>query len=921
MSTTETPAPLTWVDVARRIAASEVTGSSAPISRIRVGWDGLSVEVRDHELGPSAVASWLERLFPGRVVEEPMALRLDGPAHAALLPVETEFDPSPPSYRPSFGIVDGVVDLAEAVPPEPRRRPVPVVAALSVKGGTGRTTTAVALALRWAKAANRPILLVDADLEAPGISYLFQAARGEARVSLEDVIALAHAEGTLGTPETVRFAVDRIRDHVVEGNLVVLPIRRNLDELASSGVRPEHLSTPAQPFALADLLSSIANEAGCAGVVVDVRAGLVPISVNLGLDPDIAPVVVTSLSAQSLQATGSLVRFLAREVRRAGGRPRRPLLVVNRVPSVFQQAGMADKLLEPLVSGIVAELLSNRTADAGPDETIFEGELDVDPVTVVQVVELPDLQVADGRWDTFLDQLENSGFSRRIGSQVDRWLESEVLTSELPPPRAGIALKATDQDTTERREKLASFTDRLVAAETADDPVSATLFTPPLIALATRFRSDVPVAVSEGAKGTGKTLNARFLVAQENWHRAVRTLTKEGDAVPALMLPIYGSVQSSEAVQKQFDSARRTVANALGFGDPMPISETRNVLRERMCDRGDALSWTERWLDVVAWAAGFEPHVAAAGPRFLERLRQLDKRVVAVVEGLEELYVSVTDEGVAEMLRGALVDLPLRLRTERLRPLGLITLARRDSVEAAVRQNLDQYRREYAPYALSWSEDDVLELAAWLGKQSGSIPDLWNEAFRSKPRNEKAAALERLWGRKLGPDDTKQRRVKEAYTATWIVAVLSDLQGRLVPRDLVRLLANAAKVTPTPDELREFPNRLLVPRALKAAVGPTSEAKVRETEEEIQELRPVFGKFRMNPDKVAAPINQEALSALSISNEDVEVLRRHGIVFGDAPPYEVPELFRRGLGLRHTGARHSVVNLYRRARQRVGPPY
>jgi hypothetical protein len=77
----------------------------------------------------------------------------------------------------------------------------------------------------------------------------------------------------------------------------------------------------------------------------------------------------------------------------------------------------------------------------------------------------------------------------------------------------------------------------------------------------------------------------------------------------------------------------------------------------------------------------------------------------------------------------------------------------------------------------------------------------------------------------------------------------------------------------------------------------------------------------MNPDKVATPINQEALSALSISNEDVDVLRRHGIVFGDSPPYEVPELFRRGLGLRHTGARHSVVNLYRRARQRAGPPH
>ncbi len=917
MSTGETPPPLTWVDVARTIAMPDPSGPPPSVSRVMVRWDGVNVEVRDEMLGRSSVVSWLQRLFPGRVLEKPLALRLDGPSHAALLPVETELDASLPSFRPSFGVIDGVVDLAEAVPPLPRQRPVPVVAALSVKGGTGRTTTAVALALRWAKSAHQPVLLVDADLEAPGISYLFRATGSEARISLEDVIALAHGEEAPGAPETIRFAVDRLRDHVLAGDVVVLPIRRNLDELASSGIRPEHLSTSDQPFALADLLSLIAEGAGCAGVVVDVRAGLVPIAVNLGLDPDVAPVVVTSLSAQSLEATSSLMRFLTREIRRAGGRPRRPLLVVNRVPSVFQQAGMAEKLLEPLVSGIVADLLAGQTADTSSNETIFEGALDVDPITVVQVVELPDLQVADGRWDTFVDQLQNSGFSRRISDGVDGWLEAEVMTGKSLSPVSGKQPSPFRQNTIERRERLAFFASRLISAETSDDPVSATLFTPPLVALATRFQTDVPIAVSEGAKGTGKTLNARFLVAQRSWDQAVKTLTKENGAVPALMLPVCGSIQSSEAVLKQFDEARRLVADALGFRNPMPMSETRDAIRERI-NRADTRSWTESWLDFVAWATGFEPGVVGAGPRFLDHLRQSNRRVVAVLEGLEELYVSVTGEGVAEMLRAALVDLPVRLRSEPQRPLGLIALARRDSVEAAVRQNLDQYRREYASYALSWREDDVLELAAWLATQSGGIPDLWSEEFRSKPHNEKAAALEPLWGRKLGPDDTELRRVKEAYTATWIVAVLSDLQGRLVPRDLVRLLASAAKTTPTADEAREFPNRLLIPRALKAAVGPTSEEKVKETEEEIQELRPVFEKFRMNTDQVAAPVKKEALSALGISGEDVEILRRHGIVFGDAPPYEVPELYRRGLGLRHTGARHSVVNLYRRARQRVG---
>jgi len=175
--------------------------------------------------------------------------------------------------------------------------------------------------------------------------------------------------------------------------------------------------------------------------------------------------------------------------------------------------------------------------------------------------------------------------------------------------------------------------------------------------------------------------------------------------------------------------------------------------------------------------------------------------------------------------------------------------------------------------------------------------------------------LEPLWGTKLGPDDAPGRRTREAYTATWIVAVLSDLRGRLVPRDLVRLLANAAKVEPDREELVTYSGRLLIPRALRTAVDSTSTAKVNETEEEIGELRPIFTKFKSQADELSVPLSEEVISQLRLNEHEVAALIRHGIIFGDKPPYEVPELFRRGLGLKHAGARRSVVNLYNRARK------
>lgn len=67
-----------------------------------------------------------------------------------------------------------------------------------------------------------------------------------------------------------------------------------------------------------------------------------------------------------------------------------------------------------------------------------------------------------------------------------------------------------------------------------------------------------------------------------------------------------------------------------------------------------------------------------------------------------------------------------------------------------------------------------------------------------------------------------------------------------------------------------------------------------------------------------APIDQEAVAEIGLTSDDIDLLRLHGIILGDAPPYEVPELFRMGLGLRHAGARHSVLGTKRRARQRLG---
>lgn len=907
--------PVTWVDVARRLATIQQDANPvpSPIVRVRAAWSGIEIEAI-REIDERSVAVWLDGIFPQRILTDPLRFQLEGPLNT--LPIHIEIIDVLPSERISFGVIDGVVEFGPRdarIASQPR--PVPVVACLSVKGGTGRTTSAIAFAHRWAERAKKPVLIVDADLEAPGISYLFESVAGTPKISLEDVIALAHSEEREGYEETLSFAHEKLRDHAVSDLLYILPLRRDIDELASSSIRAEHLSTATQPFALADILSRIADRLGCVGVVIDVRAGLVPLGVNLALDPSVSPILVSTLSSQSLRGTASLVKFLAREIRRGGGIPRIPLLVINRVPNVFKQSGMDIKLIEPLVTNMLSSLIGSDLLDGSETKGISDTADELEPLHQLSMPELPDIQVMPGDWRSYVKQLDDSGFGKLAAPEFDRWISTELENGS--SPLAGRVPYSPAVDVNESQEMLRTYAEQLIAAENIGGGVPKPLVTKPLANLARRFQAEVPIAVCEGAKGTGKTLAARYYVSQGVWSSVVKEFVGSADAIPALIVPVTGSVQSSGHVQKEIDEARSKVAMSLGYGEPSNYFQTVSFLKEKIASGVREFEWTSIWLDVIAWSAGYKKDQVGAGDDFVKDLRGSGKSVVAILEGLEELYSTVADAGVEEAMRSALVSLPQRLRSESKRPIGALIFARRDTVDAAIKQNLDQFRREFASFSLAWDEGDVLELAAWLAAKSGAIPGAWDDLFSDLNDTEKKERLERLWGKKLGPDDSFEKRTKEAYTATWVIAVLSDLRGRLVPRDLVRLLATAAGFKAQGDERTTYATRLLIPRSIRSAVEPTSEKKVLESKEEIPELSPIFAKFEAKAEEVSAPLSQVALDTLGISTDDLRLLTKHGIVFGDSAPYEVPELFRRGLRLRHSGARRSVVNLYWRARQRL----
>ncbi|WP_460150796.1 hypothetical protein [Pseudomonas sp. S3_A03] len=80
--------------------------------------------------------------------------------------------------------------------------------------------------------------------------------------------------------------------------------------------------------------------------------------------------------------------------------------------------------------------------------------------------------------------------------------------------------------------------------------------------------------MSEGAKGTGKTLAARYFISQGHWDTAVNELVHKTGAVNSPLLPICASIQSSGNFQAEVDAARIAVASELGLDEPISsISE------------------------------------------------------------------------------------------------------------------------------------------------------------------------------------------------------------------------------------------------------------------------------------------------------------------------------------------------------------
>jgi hypothetical protein len=351
---------------------------------------------------------------------------------------------------------------------------------------------------------------------------------------------------------------------------------------------------------------------------------------------------------------------------------------------------------------------------------------------------------------------------------------------------------------------------------------------------------------------------------------------------------------------------RQKTAETLGLSIPHNIqSILLDYLRDNLKEGLHAGHWRERWLNVIAWSAGFEVGKDGAGRRFADYLHKRKQYVVAVIDGLEDLFQDLSSkESEQTALRALLQDVPEWLEQHPSRPIGLLVFVRPDMVLNAVRQNPAQLIAKYEPYALRWSSEEALRLVTWIAVKAEAPIDLSIEQLQEMSRQDLVNALVPLWGRKLGSE-----RSREARSAEWVILALSDLKGQIQARDLVRFLHSAAQASVKDAYWRD---RLLVPTAIRGALPECSREKIEEISIENTALKNVFSRLRGLPeDSKQIPFTREQVG---LNTEELQTLEDNGVVLREGEEYYMPEIFRLGLSFRlKSGKRPRVLTLVRQA--------
>lgn len=875
---------LTWMDVDRRI--NELTHGyqdmPAPIRAVECYSDALEVFAAPGESSVGDSLRVLKQWFSEAEFEDSedgwtIHLSVGSDSMSVVLITDETSRRVRSGLLPLWKRLVHAREGGEAIAPPTSSGAVEMFAFHSFKGGVGRTTsllTFVAAHLALVGDKRKPrILVIDADTEAPGITYLL-GNYGRGDVSFPKFVEALHSSPSGAAPVIGYFAGELRKQQInVEGaEIFVLPAFVSRSDLLDARIYPQDIVRgPDGPWALGTAIQKLAAQLGVDRVFVDLRAGLSEISSPILFDPRFQRFIVSTLADQSLSGV-ELVLQCMRRVSFGGASSdwaNHPCIVFSMLTNLLKTTAAFPKAMERVENAYGLNSTQVSDDNLQSNLTIFESEFSTNLMVLQDFVKA-------------LGDVKESSL----------YLAAEGWVKAREERRVDEAVRANDVDLNKQAGVLAEICRKKRYAE--DQEQTDLLATEALTNLGRSFVSDVPNAVLIGAKGSGKTFSYLQIAHSKDWATFLKKVGLEAQSSKAtLVLPLLQSNELGDVNKGIIRQQAHDVFAHLADGsseDPQSHSELQDSIQRQLAKGDDSVGgWISFWATVMASAVGSK---AVTLSELNSDVLASGKNVVYLFDGIEDVLRQVLTSDSQRIAVDAIIEIPNRIRELRSPAIGVLAFVREDYAKAAKTQNFGQFESRYQKYRLDWSPREFLQLVVWLCAEA-RIPWASKGAIQTADTEGLVLVLERLWGRKLGRDSSA-----EAYTAKWVYAALSDLKGRLQARDVVTFLANAADQAEA--KRQQWNDRVLPPTAIRSALIPTSISKVEEAVQEYESLRQ-WRDSLLGIDAAAKKI-PFAPEDLKLDGRLRQSLQDIGVIYEDIERAEaeriyVPEIYRHGLGL------------------------
>lgn len=429
-----------------------------------------------------------------------------------------------------------------------------------------------------------------------------------------------------------------------------------------------------------------------------------------------------------------------------------------------------------------------------------------------------------------------------------------------------------------------------------------------------------------GAKGSGKTALFRVLKCPEYARRLARYVDIRSNSIEKTEWIIGLDQNGDFPTQANFgafgENENREIYSA--FWKALAVRVMEQVIKEHMTEYPSYFDELfsckySKLKDILKKNESIDEELTEFFISLDEKLAENDKIVIISYDALDSCIAN-------RKVRGAFISELINLWFEnniRLKNIKAKIFLRNDIFKNEVTNITDKIKLNNYRTIIDWDYDHLLAMV-WkrmleankslkeiientLTRNGYSLVISDDVGIIPRPDSEiNRLIISEIVGEKMGKGN-------KAYTYNWISYRLSDTNDRIVPRSMLKLFSLAAK-----NELSDAKidvRKLIKPKSLESSVNEVSEDRVTDMSEEYPEYREVFNNLKNFC--ATFPVEEGTLRQALIKcgrdkdtiKSDIDMLKDIGILKeyqrkkSDPIRYHIPDIYLKGMGLSRKGYR------------------